>query len=176
MNRSRSRNICIRTCTCRGAFKLRQTSRARAVRVSLFTNGNKQPYAEVVDLKTAAINERVTGTGIRTCTGAITVMNLNKDIDIMQKTVGETSTAIESLKVDVSSKIGASEKAVKTEIGASMTILQEKIGSSEKILQQTIGSSHKVLEEKISSLEKVLKAELSAVRDKAGSNSLERIF
>jgi hypothetical protein len=99
---------------------------------SLSTDAN---YRELIADKTAASNERISG--------AITVMNLNKEV--IEKAVGGIKTDVGDIKVDVekamlSIKIDMKEvltqeiKVLKTELSEKVSAMRESIKILEKLV------------------------------------------
>ena len=107
----------------------------------------------VVDNKTAAMNERITG--------AINVMNLNNGV--VEKAALVTKEAVGSIKTDLEKAALVTKEAV----GSIKTDMKEA-------LKLELSAMEKVLKSEVSAVKDSLKAEVSAVKD--SFKSIERLF
>jgi hypothetical protein len=119
----------------------------------VMTPSNLPVWDAVVNNKTAAMNERITG--------AINVMNLNNGV--VEKAALATKEAVGSIKTDVDKAVGGMEKAV----DGIKTDMEKVVGGIKTDMKEA-------LKLEISAMEKVLKAEVSTVKD--SFKSLERLF
>ena len=122
---------------------------------SLSTDAN---YRELIADKTAASNERISG--------AITVMNLNKEV--IEKAVGGIKTDVGSIKVDVEKAVGGIKMdvgGIKVDVEKAMLSIKidmkEALTQEIKVLKTELSEKVSAMRESIKILEKLVFASMA---------------